>query len=76
MATNATATEAPKRSTKPTCYVCGNPIRGKVVHAGPFLCRHQRCEPGSARYMKNRKLARAYLAMCGSFVNPNDTRRT
>jgi len=44
-----------------TCYVCGNEIRGEAVILTDEIARHQRCEPGSARYMRNRKLRNRFL---------------
>ena len=52
----------------PTCYVCGRPIRENALRVpgpapGEGLWRHpSRCKPGSAAYLANRKLARAYQA--------------
>ena len=51
----------------PLCYVCGRAIHSEPVRVpGPPeqapIYRHQRCAPGTDRYMANRKLARAYRA--------------
>jgi hypothetical protein len=44
-----------------TCYVCGNDIRGEAVILRDDIARHRRCEPGSARYMRNRQLRNRFL---------------
>lgn len=50
---------------RPNCYVCKNPIRGESVYIGQGIHRHIRCEPGSRRYMQNRKLRNLYLQDLG-----------
>jgi len=56
-----------RKGPRPTCYVCGNVIRSGAVAVGPDLRRHQRCVPGSVKYMKNAELAQGYRELCGAF---------
>jgi len=49
----------------PICYVCGRPIKsGEPLRLPGKLFRHPcKCQPGSAQYMKNRRLAHCYRAL-------------
>jgi len=48
------------------CYVCGGEIRGGALCIGQGLYRHPvKCAPGSARYMRRRKLRRTYNMVMG-----------
>lgn len=47
------------------CYVCGGEIRTEPVYIASGVYRHQRCEPGSARYMRNRRLRNRFLKSIG-----------
>jgi len=52
--------------TQHTCYVCGRRITGKALYVCQGLYRHpSRCEPGSARYMRNPALAAVYNSILG-----------
>ena len=58
------------------CYVCGGTIRGEPVQlaAGigrPPVYRHERCAPGTARYLRNPKLRRRLWKLWGSRSAPD-----
>ena len=51
-------------SERAKCYVCGCPLSGSPQYVGQGLWRHRAsCEPGAAKYLRNRRLARRYKAL-------------
>ncbi len=51
-------------SNRPICYVCGRPVKTKPIHISSDLCRHQSCEPGSKKFMKNVEQRNLFLKNC------------
>ena len=52
------------------CFVCARRILTAPVYIGQDLYRHAGCEPGSRRYMRNRRLARIYRTIMGTRKRP------
>ena len=44
-----------RRDHLEVCYVCAHKITGNPVYIGKALYRHQRCEPGSARWQQSER---------------------
>ena len=47
-------------SNEAICYVCGKPLKGKVLYIGNGKHRHIGCSAGSKNWLKYRKKSKLY----------------
>lgn len=48
-----TLDQRPNRKTAVRCYVCDREIKATAVYVGQGKYRHERCCPGSARWLES-----------------------